>query len=190
MKFYEIPRIVPSNSIIWLEFKILLPSTFNPISILYNKFLMRKYGKSFDDEERYRFGEKLYFQQPQKNRERINTLFYNLLKDGYEVYIITSFDEKITSGFFDSLPAKIRLPKKNFHNSCSAEMKVEVVRELKKIRKTVIGLGASKEDEKALEESDFGFMVNPFYLGKKFENLKNLRNVNGMLHAIYFSQTF
>lgn len=197
MRFYKVPIVDPKNSIVWLEFQILLQRGLNPFSILYNKLLIEKYKRNLDDSERYEFGKRLY----EKSRKGVvNNFFFNLFQDGYEVYVVTSMDKEILQGFLDSMLSELRSPKSNLYSStsdrlfkiniygsCSREMKAEIVKNLKNKGKFVIGFGASREDIEALAESDFGFFVSPFPQDKRFENLGRLEKANAMLHSLYWA---
>ena len=227
MEIKKLPRIAPSETVVWLDFEgVLVKDNILPYLFSYRPFLaltslfkglvealslkIQNYKTNFREEliekckkcyeegmsssELSRLGSFIFQDQPQNHKKSLIELLY-VLKEGYhDLYVITSANKEIVRGFLDHLSHEIRPKEENIYASekkfIGSDEKAEIVESIKKkTSKKIIGVGDSREDEKALEKSDVRCIISslPYKLMpiKSVEyKFKNLSSVKSFLSLI------
>jgi soluble P-type ATPase len=222
MKIEKLPKIIPSETIVWVDSEGVL-SKYNIISYLFSckpflalssiangaietfrvkiqnyeinfieeliKKCKKYYERNMDSSELYNLGKFIFHNQPENHKKNLIDLF-NILKEYSDFYVITSAYKKIVKGFLSCLPEDIQPKEENIYGSekgkfIGSDEKAAIVESLKKkTNKKIIGIGDSKQDEKALEKSDVRCVISslmnklmPIKTGEyKFEDLSSLKN--------------
>ena len=156
------------------------------------------YERDMDEKNLFNFGKFIFKNQSEKHKMDLIDLFYDSKEKYHDMYIITGANKKIVKGFLSCFPADINLKGENIYASefkfINNEEKAQIVKYIKKnTNKKIIGIGDSKQDEKALEESDvrcvissLAYKLMPTNAGNyKFKDLNSVKRFLSLINLAY-----